>query len=171
METSGFAAGGPGLAKGGCRLRLAPSGVKVRYRHISFLTHSSTWNKSCYARVKRRGLGGSGDAESLSAGVLATVLHQDPRYYRREPRSGVVKRVVYSISRLAVTRIPDARLSTTGVFGMALGIAASNAYYPSRSRCGEVMAARLGTSVTAGIVGNLISEFWRDIQRKFFHKK
>src|SRR5438105_3106296 len=34
----------------------------------------------------------------FSAGVLATVLHQDPRYYRMGPQSGVVKRVVYSLS-------------------------------------------------------------------------
>ena len=109
----------------------------------------------------------------FSAGVLATVLHQDPRYYRRGPRSGVMKRVAYSISRLAVARQDSGRatFNAAGVFGMALGIAASNAYYPSRSVRGEVMAARLSTSVTGGIIGNLMSEFWPDIQNKFFHKK
>jgi hypothetical protein len=108
----------------------------------------------------------------FSAGVLATVLHQDPRYYRRGPRSGVAKRVVYSVSRLAIARRDSGRatFNAAGVFGMALGIAASNAYYPSRSIRGEVMAARLSTSVTGGIIGNLMSEFWPDIQKKFFHK-
>jgi hypothetical protein len=109
----------------------------------------------------------------FSAGVLATVLHQDPRYYRRGPQSGVLKRVLYSVSRLAVARQDSGRetFNASGVFGMALGIAASNAYYPAKSVRGEVMAARLSTSVTGGIIGNLMSEFWPDIQKKFFHKK
>jgi hypothetical protein len=109
----------------------------------------------------------------FSAGVLATVLHQDPRYYRRGPQSGVVKRVVYSLSRLAVTRQDSGReaFNASGIFGMALGIAASNAYYPSQSVRGSVMAERLSTSLTGGIVGNLMSEFWPDIQKKFFHKR
>jgi len=32
------------------------------------------------------------------------------------------------------------------------------------------MAERLSTSLTGGVVGNLMSEFWPDIQKKFFHK-
>jgi hypothetical protein len=109
----------------------------------------------------------------FSAGVLATVLHQDPRYYRRGPRSGVMKRVAYSVSRLAVARQDSGRnaFNASGIFGMGLGIAASNAYYPAQSVRGEVMLARLSTSVTGGIIGNLMSEFWPDIQKKFFHKR
>jgi hypothetical protein len=109
----------------------------------------------------------------FSAGVLATVLHQDPRYYRRGPQSGIMKRVVYSLSRLAVTRQDSGRaaFNASGIFGMALGIAASNAYYPSQSVRGSVMAERLSTSLTGGVIGNLMSEFWPDIQKKFFHKK
>jgi hypothetical protein len=108
----------------------------------------------------------------FSAGVLSTVLHQDPRYYRRGPRSGVMKRVVYSVSRLAVTRQDSGRnaFNASGMLGMVLGIAASNVYYPSQSIRGEVMAARLSTSLTGGVVGNLMSEFWPDIQKRFFHK-
>ena len=108
----------------------------------------------------------------FSAGVLATVLHQDPRYYRRGPQSGVVTRVFYSISRLVVTRQDSGgdAFNSSGIFGMALGIAASNAYYPSQSVRGSVMAERLSTSLTGGVIGNLMSEFWPDIQKKFFHK-
>jgi hypothetical protein len=61
--------------------------------------------------------------------------------------------------------------NASGIFGMVLGIAASNAYYPSASVRGEVMAARLSTSLTGGVIGNLMSEFWPDIQKKFFAKK
>ena len=108
----------------------------------------------------------------FSCGVLATLLHQDPRYFRLGPRSGIWKRVAYSLSRLAVTQTDSGRtaFNASGLFGMVLGIAASNAYYPSSSVRGEVMVARLSTSLTGGVVGNLMSEFWPDIQKKFFHK-
>jgi hypothetical protein len=109
----------------------------------------------------------------FSAGLLASVLHQDPRYYRRGPEYSVVGRVFYALSRLGVARMDSGKESfnASGVLGMALGIAASNAYYPSTSRRGDVMAGRLTTSLTSGVIGNLMSEFWPDIQTKFFRKR
>jgi hypothetical protein len=109
----------------------------------------------------------------FSAAVLATVLHQDPRYFRKGPGSGIPVRVLYSVSRLVVTRGDSGaqQFNTSGLLGMAMGIAASNLYYPSASISGPVMAGRLYTSVTGGMVGNLMSEFWPDLQKKFFHRR
>jgi hypothetical protein len=112
-----------------------------------------------------------GTQNFFSAGLFATLLHQDPRYFRMGPRAGVLKRVGYSISRLAIARQDSgaAAFNASNFLGMALGIAASNAYYPSASRQGSVMFARLTTSLTGGVIGNLMSEFWPDLQQKFFH--
>jgi hypothetical protein len=109
----------------------------------------------------------------FSTGVLACLLHQDPRYFRKGPRASVVSRVAYSVSRLVVARKDSgaASFNASGIFGMTMGIAASNLYYPSSNVRGSVMAGRLTTSLTGGILGNLMSEFWPDIQRKLFHKK
>lgn len=114
-----------------------------------------------------------GTQNFFSAGLLASALHQDPRYYRRGPGHRVLARVVYSVSRLAIAPMDSGKPSfnASGIFGMVLGIAASNAYYPSASVRGEVMAGRLSTSLTGGVIGNLMSEFWPDIQQKFFAKK
>jgi hypothetical protein len=89
------------------------------------------------------------------------------------PQAGVLKRVAYSVSRLVVAKQDSgaAAFNASGIFGMALGIVASNAYYPAPSRSGTVMAQRVTTSLTGGVIGNLMSEFWPDIQKKFFHKK
>ena len=108
----------------------------------------------------------------FSAGLMASLLHQDPRYYRRGPGHPIVSRVLYSVSRLVITPMDSGKSSfnASGIFGMALGIAASNAYYPSASVRGEVMAGRVTTSLTGGVIGNLMSEFWPDIQKKFFAK-
>jgi hypothetical protein len=114
-----------------------------------------------------------GTQNFFSAGLLANLLHQDPRYYRKGPATGVLKRVAYSVSRLAVTPTDSGRpvFNSSGVFGMMMGIAASNLYYPSASVRGTVMAGRLYTSLLGGVIGNVTSEFWPDIQKKFFHRK
>lgn len=109
----------------------------------------------------------------FSAGVLATVLHQDPRYFRKGPAARVPSRVLYSVSRLLICRQDSGHdaFNASGIFGMALGIGASNLYYPSASIRGRVMAARVETSLFGGVTGNLMSEFWPDLQKRFFHKK
>jgi hypothetical protein len=109
----------------------------------------------------------------FSAGILANVLHQDPRYFRKGPQSGILKRVAYSVSRLVIAKQDSgaSAFNASGIFGTVLGIAASNLYYPAASIRGSVMVGRLNTSFTGGIMGNLMSEFWPDIQKKFFHRK
>ena len=109
----------------------------------------------------------------FSAGVLATLLHQDPRYYRKGPKAGVLARVGYSLSRVVVTRQDSgaAAFNASGIGGMMLGIAASNAYYPRDSVRGPVMLNRITTCLTGSVTGNLLAEFWPDIQRKFLHRR
>ena len=114
-----------------------------------------------------------GTQNVFSAGLLANLLHQDPRYYRKGPGTSVVKRVIYSASRIVIARQDTgaAAFNASGVFGTMMGIGASNLYYPAGSRCLSVMLGRLNTSFTGGIMGNLMSEFWPDLQQKFFHHK
>ncbi len=109
----------------------------------------------------------------FSAGVLANLLHQDPRYYRLGPGAGSVKRAVYSVTRLVVARQDSgaSAFNASGIFGMTLGIAASNLYYTAASVSGSVMAGRIFTSLTGGVVGNLMTEFVPDLQRMFLRNK
>uniref|UniRef100_Q01U49 Lipoprotein n=1 Tax=Solibacter usitatus (strain Ellin6076) TaxID=234267 RepID=Q01U49_SOLUE len=125
-----------------------------------------------YGRRFGAALADFGTQNFFSAGLLAVVLHQDPRYYRKGPGTSVVKRAVYSVSRLVIARQDSGAqaFNTSGIGGMMMGIAASNLYYPAASRRGSVMMCRISTSLTGGIMGNLMSEFWPDIQKKFFHK-
>jgi hypothetical protein len=126
-----------------------------------------------YGRRFGAAVGDFGTQNFFSAGVFATLLHQDPRYFREGPSSGVARRVWYSASRLFVCRNDAGRpvFNSSNLLGMSLGIAASNLYYPSASRTGTVMAGRIETSLFGGVTGNLMSEFWPDLQRKFFHRK
>ena len=105
----------------------------------------------------------------FSDAILSCLLHQDPRYFRKGPRSRFLPRVAYSLSRIAVARQDSGRqtFNASGVFGMMLGIGASNLYYPSVSRTGTVMGARVGTSLAGWAFGNVLAEFWPDIHQKF----
>ena len=109
----------------------------------------------------------------FGAGVLATVFHQDPRYFRRGPQTKLVRRVFYCMSQLVIAHQDSGArgFNVSGIGGMALGITASNLYYPAASRNGTVMASRVWTSLMGGAVGNLMSEFWPDVQQKFFKHK
>jgi len=114
-----------------------------------------------------------GSQNFFSAGLLANLLHQDPRYFRKGPQASFMKRVGYSISRLVVAPRDSGgeTFNSSGIFGMMMGIAASNLYYPRASVKLSVSAQRLDTSLFGSAIGNLMSEFWPDAQQKFFHKK
>jgi len=129
-----------------------------------------------YGRRFGAALADFGTQNVFSAGLLANLLHQDPRYWRKGPGTSIVKRVVYSVSRIVITHQDSGTMAfnASGVFGTVLGIAASNVYYPAASVRGEVMLSRLNTSFTGGIIGNLMSEFWPDLQgleSRFLHHR
>jgi hypothetical protein len=105
--------------------------------------------------------------------VLASWLHEDPRYFRRGPEFGVWHRVGYALSRVVITRTDKGteRFNYSGILGMSMGIALSNAYYPDPSVNGEEVASRFGTSLLASALGNLLQEFWPDFQEKVLHHR
>jgi len=105
--------------------------------------------------------------------VLASLLHEDPRYFRKGPEFHFWNRLGYSLSRVVVTRTDAGHTSFNyaGIGGMAMGIALSNSYYPDRSVNGLEVATRFGTSLVASALGNILPEFWPDIRQKFLHHK
>jgi hypothetical protein len=109
----------------------------------------------------------------FSDAVLASLLHEDPRYFRRGPEYGLWSRVGYALSRVVVTRTDRGtdRFNFSGIIGMSLGIGLSNAYYPDSSVNGQEVASRFGTSLLASALSNILPEFWPDVQQKFFRHK
>lgn len=128
---------------------------------------------AAYSKRFGAAIADSGTQTFLATGLYATLLRQDPRYFRRGPPSKVVPRVFYAMGRVVITREDSGKdgFNTSNILGLVSGIAISNAYYPRADRTTNVMVGRLGTSLMGDVVGNLMSEFWPDISRKFFHKK
>ena len=125
---------------------------------------------AAYAERFGAGFGDFTSQNLFSDAVLSCLLHQDPRYFRRGPQSRIVTRIAYSLSRIVVARMDSGHetFNTSGIAGMAIGIGASNIYYPAASRNGTVMATRVGTSLGGWAIGNVAAEFWPDVRQKFF---
>jgi hypothetical protein len=104
----------------------------------------------------------------FSDAVLASLLHEDPRYFREGPGHSILHRIGYATSRAIITRKDSGRngFNFSGILGMGLGIVLSNAYYPPASVNADEMEERTATSLSAAALGNLLPEFWPDVKTK-----
>jgi hypothetical protein len=109
----------------------------------------------------------------FSDAVLASLLHEDPRYFRMGPGNSVTRRIAYAMSRMVITRRDSGRdgFNFSNIGGIGMGIALSDAYYPPRSVGGGELESRVITSLTASALGNLLPEFWPDFREKLARLK
>jgi hypothetical protein len=112
------------------------------------------------------------DGTMIGNGILPSLLHQDPRYFRLGHGS-TKHRLLYSIATTVICKHDNTgkwEPNYSNVAGNIISGAISNLYYPSsNSGIGETIGN--GMIVTAeGTVGGVFQEFWPDISRKLFHK-
>jgi len=113
------------------------------------------------------------DAESrrfIQSFVLASVLHEDPRYFPSE-KSGFISRTWYAATRVLVTRDDWGRsvFNQSEFAGASLVSSFQNAYYPRPDRTfGGTMNRFLGT-LGSDASDNVLREFTPDLKR-LFHK-
>jgi hypothetical protein len=107
--------------------------------------------------------------------VVPIITREDPRYYTLG-RGGFVKRSVYSVSRLLITR---SDLTATNhahntfnfseVVGNGAAAGISTLYYPSKystwTKTGQKWIVQIGLDGGA----NLVKEFWPDVNAHLFH--
>ncbi len=99
--------------------------------------------------------------EVLGTSVLASLLHQDPRFYKMGPGHSVLRRTRYAVTRTFVTR-SDAGGATANwslLGGNLLGSALTNAYYPVRNRNAGQTFRTYGGSIGGAAFGFLADEF------------
>ena len=108
----------------------------------------------------------------FSDAVMASLLHEDPRYFRLGPEYGFWHRLGYAMSRVVITRTDSGKncFNFAGISGMSMGIALSNAYYPASSVNASEVGYRFGTSLVASAVSNILPEFWPDIRQRLRRK-
>ena len=112
------------------------------------------------------------DGTMIGNGILPSILHQDPRYFRLG-HGTVTHRLLYALATNVICKHDNTHkweFNYSNVGGNILSGAISNLYYPStNSGIGQTFTN--GLTVTAeGGAGSIFQEFWPDISRKFLHK-
>ena len=112
------------------------------------------------------------DGTMIGNGILPSILHQDPRYFRLGHGS-TTHRLLFAMSTTVICKHDNSgrwEPNYSNVAGNIISGAISNLYYPSQnSGIGQTFSN--GFIVTGeGTIGGVFQEFWPDISRKIFHK-
>jgi len=104
--------------------------------------------------------------------LVASALHEDPRYFREGQGHGFWSRVGYSVSRAVVIRKDNGEetFNFDNVLGSALSTGFSDLYYPATSRTGKGMLMHFGIDVADNGFVNLAPEFWPDFRDKVLRR-
>jgi hypothetical protein len=107
------------------------------------------------------------DGTLLGNALFPSLLHEDPRYFRKGTGS-IVSRVWYSA--LTTVRCRNDSGNWVPNVGNLMGNLAaggiSNLYYPEADRGAELTFQRAFIVTAEGAIGALVYEFWPDIARK-----
>lgn len=106
----------------------------------------------------------------MTEAIYPTLLHQDPRYFRRGTGTGL-SRFGYAIGQLFSTHADSGgtQFNYSEVLGNATAVAISNAYYSNNRDAGDAVI-KLGTQLAVDGASNVLKEFSPDIYRKFRRK-
>ena len=109
--------------------------------------------------------------ELFTVGVFPTLLHEDPRYFRKG-QGGGMHRTLYAISRVFVARSDSGhqRYNFSEVLGNLSSGAISNLYYPSSDRRVSDILSRTCFQMGYDAMFNVLKEFYPDLKRKFHHE-
>ena len=126
------------------------------------------------------GQGGSGYGQYLGAAygdlvigdymteaVFPTLLHQDPRYFRKGTGSGW-SRLGYAMGQIFWTHRDSGgtQFNYSEFLGNSTAVAISSAYYVNNRDAGDAVS-RFGVQLGVDMAANVLKEFWPDVQRKF----
>jgi hypothetical protein len=106
----------------------------------------------------------------MSEAIFPTLLHQDPRYFRRRIGSKW-SRLGYSMGQIFWTHTDSDRtqFNYSEILGNSAAVAISQAYYPDNRTAGDAVQ-KVGVQIAVDMASNVLKEFWPDVSRKFSKK-
>ncbi|MCU1322128.1 MAG: hypothetical protein JWM43_1777 [Acidobacteriaceae bacterium] len=121
---------------------------------------------------------GAASARASSQGIftdsiMASVLHEDPRYYKMGRGNNVFKRIVYAGTRPLITRTDGGHTTINLAYlsGNLAGAALTQAYYPPVNTGISQVMQTFGGSIGGGAIGFLSAEFLDDILQSMHLQK
>lgn len=106
----------------------------------------------------------------MTESIFPTVLHQDPRYFRRGVGSGW-SRFGYACGQIFWTHQDSghSQFNFSEIAGNSTAVAISNLYYTD-NRTVSSGISKLGVQLGVDMASNVLKEFWPDLSRKFSRK-
>jgi hypothetical protein len=106
----------------------------------------------------------------LTEGIMPSLLHEDPRYFRRGTGS-VVVRTLHALGGVLITRTDSGskRFNFSEFIGNGIDASIGNAYYPDGRSLEDTMS-RAATDIATDAVSNVLKEFWPDFKKHVLHK-
>ena len=106
----------------------------------------------------------------MTEAVFPTLLHQDPRYFRRGTGRGR-SRLGYAMGQIFWTHRDSGgmQFNYSEIVGNSVAVAISNAYYVDNRSASEGVS-KLGIQIGVDMASNILKEFWPDLERKFRRK-
>jgi hypothetical protein len=106
----------------------------------------------------------------MTEAIYPTLLHQDPRYFRRGTGSAW-SRLGYAIGQTFWTHSDTGRMqfNYSEFVGNSTAVAISNAYYQDNRDASSALV-KLGVQVGVDLAANVLKEFSSDLNRKVFRK-
>ncbi|WP_263416402.1 hypothetical protein [Terriglobus albidus] len=104
--------------------------------------------------------------------ILPSLLHQDPRYYRKGDGS-IASRIVYSALTTFICHGDNGRrqFNVSNVLGNFIAGGISNAYYPSDERGAALTIENASIVTVEGMIGAQLLEFSPDLTAYFQRKR
>jgi hypothetical protein len=123
-----------------------------------------------YGRYFCAGYGDLVIGDYMTEAVFPTLLHQDPRYFRRGTGSGW-SRLRYAAWQIFWTHRDSggAQFNYSELIGNSAAVAISNAYYADNRTAADGVS-KLGMQLGVDMAANILKEFWPDLERKFRHR-
>jgi hypothetical protein len=102
----------------------------------------------------------------MTEAVYPSILHQDPRYFRRGTGSGW-SRLGYAVGQIFWTHTDSGRtqFNYSEIVGNSTAVAISTAYYPEGRDVGSAVS-KLGSQIGVDMAANILKEFWPDLHRR-----
>jgi hypothetical protein len=106
----------------------------------------------------------------MTEGIFPTILHQDPRYFRKGTGGGRA-RLGYAMGQIFWTHTDrgTGQFNYSEVVGNSVAVAISNSYYQDNRHASDNIS-ELGMQLGVDMASNVLKEFWPDITRKFSRK-
>jgi hypothetical protein len=107
----------------------------------------------------------------LIYGVLPSLLHEDPRYFRRS-RGSAISRMWYAANRTFVTRRDNGTngFNNSEMFGQLISCGISTSYYPAQDRTVGRVASNWAVNLGGNSIYNVLLEYYPDLKRALFHR-